>query len=333
MKTYRIPNTDLTVSRIAYGCAMLAGWDRRAFGAEDVARAERLIQTAHACGITFFDHADVYGFGEAEALFGAVLKGSPGLRHRLVIQSKCGQVFVPGWARWGDAIRVNLTRDHIVSAAEGSLMRLGTDYLDLLLLHAPSSLVRPEEVAAAFDVLHESGKVRHFGVSNHSLWQIEMLRRVIRRPLVVNQIRLGLSHCDALVDGAEFSVELGRGAAGKQFVGISGSGTFDYCRLNGIQVQAWSPLRGELLAPPGAAGSEAPPIARKLAELANAKRIGPSAAALAWLLHHPAGIVPVIGATRAEHIVENCAADGVSLSDEEWYELLVAAADLKSRTM
>lgn len=332
MKTYRLAHTELVVSRVAYGCAGLTGWNNNPVSAADTAEAARAIHTAHDNGITLFDHADLYAFGKAEAVFGAVLGSSPGLRQKMVIQSKCGQVFPPGWEP-GKAIRLDSSGPHIVSAVEGSLRRLRTDYLDILLLHAPSALVRPEEVAWAFDELHQAGKVRYFGVSNHSAAQISLLTKAVRQPIVVNQIHLGLAHADALTDGMEFTLELARGVtkAGR-YVGVPGSGTFDYCRLGDIRIQAWSPLRGDSL---NLRADAAAPhvVAEKLRELARAKGVTPAAVALAWLLHHPAGIVPIIGASATEHIIENCGADDVTLSDEEWYVLFTAAADLKSRAV
>lgn len=328
MKTYRIPQTDLTVSRIAYGCAMLAPWDRVVLTADDTVKASRLIHTAHDQGINFFDHADLYAFGKSEMLFGEVLRASPGLRQRLVIQSKCGQVFPPTWQRWGDPIRVNLSREHIVESAEASLKRLSTDYLDILLLHAPSALVQPEDVARVLEALHKAGKVRYFGVSNWTASQIRLLKKSVEQPIVANQLHLGLGHTDAFTDGIEFTVGLARGGGEGRYRGIAGSGTLDYCRFEDIQIQAWSPLRGDLLNPK----PDSPPgiraVAHKLAELASSSGSTPSAIALAWLLRYPSGIVPIIGSTNPAHIIDNCAADGISLTDDAWYDLLAAAADL-----
>jgi len=333
MKTYQIRHTDLIVSRIAYGCASLAGWDYNPLNAEDQALAGRLIHTACEHGINFFDHADLYAFGKSEAVFGQVLKASPGLRQKIILQSKCGQVFPPGW-QMGQPIRVDLTREHIVSSVEGSLKRLGTEHLDILLLHAPSTLVEPEEVAQAFDELHESGKVRYFGVSNHTAAQIQLLKKAVRQPIIVNQIHLGLGYADAFTDGVEFTVELAQAATANEcYLGVSGAGTIDYCRLQDIQIQAWSPLRGDLLNPKADSPPELKAAAQKLTELAAVKQSTPAALALAWLLHHPAGIVPITGASTVKHLIENCAADRVSLSNEEWYDLLAAAADIKSRAI
>jgi predicted oxidoreductase len=333
MKTCRIPHTDLVVSRICYGCASLGRWDRSAVSSDDIAGAARVIGAARDNGITFFDLADIYAFGKAETLLGEVLRQSPGLREQLVIQSKCGQRFADGW-KFGDPVRADLSHAHIVAAVEGSLGRLRTDRLDILLLHLPDALVQPEEVAQAFDELQRSGKVRHFGVSNHSAAQIELLQRSVRQPIVVNQIHLGLAHPYALVEGMEFTLQQAKGIfLDRGYTGIAGAGTFEYCRLHDIQVQAWSPLRGELLNPTPKASPELVRTARLLAELAQRKSTTPAAVGLAWLLRHPAGILPITGAVNAQHIAENCAADRVNLSADEWYDLFAAACALKPREL
>jgi predicted oxidoreductase len=328
LKNIRIPNTDLVVSRIAYGCGSLVALNHQPLGPAEVTNASKLINTARECGISLFDHADLYGFGKSEEVFGQVLRKSPGLRNQIVIQSKCGQRFPEGW-KLGDPLSIDLTRDHIVGAVEGSLRRLGTDRLDILLLHVADALVRPDEVARAFDELHSAGKVRFFGVSNHNATQIQLLKKSVRQPIVVNQIHLGLGHPDAIADGMEFALSLARPRRqASRYASLSGAGTMDYCRLQEIQIQAWSPLRGELLKSPEEAGSEFREAADLLADLAKAKQSTPSAVALAWLLRHPAGIVPVIGTGNPEHIAENCAAEKVSLSNDEWYALFAATAKL-----
>jgi predicted oxidoreductase len=331
MKTWRIPHTDIAVSRLAYGCANLAPWDDKALTTEDKHRAEHLIHAAIEQGITLFDHADVYAFGKSEALFSEILKGSPGLRKKLVLQSKCGQRFSPEF-QWGKPIEVDLTRQHIETSVEGSLKRLGIDYLDILLLHSPSTLLRPDEVARAFDQLHRGGKVRHFGVSNYSPAQIQLLKTAVRQPLVVNQIRLGLGYPHAFIDGTEFAVELAQGGGSGGYIGVDTFGVLDFCRLQEIQIQAWSPVRGELLSPTPDSAPIVKALAQALTDVAKSKTTTPGALALAWLLHHPAGIVPITGSGTAEHIIENCAADRITLTDTEWYALLAAAVDLKSGT-
>jgi predicted oxidoreductase len=317
MRTYTVPHTNLVVSRLAYGNAMLGSdWDSPDF----IAHTVPVIRAAYEQGITFFDTADIYGHGKSELALGEVLKASAGLRRRLVIQSKCS-------IREGGVI--DSSREHITRAVEGSLKRLGTDYLDILLLHWPDSLIEPEEVARAFDELHSTGKVRHFGVSNYSPYQIELLRTHLRQPLVANQIQLGLAHWYTEPEASKAAITHG----------AEGVVTLDYCRLQDIQVQAYSPLRGanigkppNLLNPPADASPQLRKAADTLQEVARSHATSPAAIMLAWLLHHPAGIVPIIGATKVEHVIDNCAADRVQLSRAEWYALLRAAAQIEEHS-
>ena len=316
MKTYTVPNTDLVVSRLAYGNAMIGSdWN----GPDFIAETVRVMKAAYEQGITFFDTADVYGNGKSEEALGKLLKDSPGLRRQVVIQSKCS-------SRHGGVI--DSSREHITEAVEGSLKRLGTDHLDILLLHWPDTLIEPAEVARAFDELHRAGKVRYFGVSNYSPYQIELLRKHLHQPLVANQIQLGVAH---------WYTEAGA-AKGAETHGAEGVVTLDYCRLQDIQVQAYSPLKSasvgkppNLLNPAADASAEVRKAADALAEVARSHDTSPAAIMLAWLLHHPAAIVPIIGATKVEHVIDNCAADRVQLSREEWYSLLRTTAQIDQR--
>ena len=216
MNTYKIPHTDLVVSRIAYGCSMF-GWDKlpaltkaaamAGFKWVSISDAVRLVSTAYDNGITLFDLADIYAFGNTEVYFGEVLKQSPGLREKIVIQSKCGQR-LPDEPYPDEPARVDLSREHIVSSVEGSLKRLDTDHLDILLLHVPDALVEPEEVAQAFEDLKRNGKVRYFGVSNYTPTQIALLKKYVSQPLVANQVHLGLGHPYAITGGMEFTLEV-----------------------------------------------------------------------------------------------------------------------------
>lgn len=340
MKRYRIANTDLEVSRMAFGCASLGGWIPGVVDAETVLQAERLVHGACDAGITLFDMADFYGHGNAETAFGEVLKRNPALRDKLVVQSKCGQI-MHGDPQPGDPYRVDLSREHIVESVEGSLRRIGTDRLDILLLHVPDVLMVPDEIGEAFAALKQAGKVRHFGVSNFSAMQIERLKRGVGERLVVNQIQLGLGHSHPLVDGMEWAVEVGQDGldvmTGKKayfvnaYAGPAAQGVFDYCCLNDIQVQAFSPIRGELIAPTEASSPRTKQAAALVAGIAERKGVTPAAIALAWLLRHPAGIVPVFSTSRPERIAENCQADEVELSRSEWYALFSAAAKLTYR--
>jgi predicted oxidoreductase len=276
--------------------------------ADDVTKAARAIHTAHDNGITLFDHTDASVLETTETVFGTILKHSPGLRRSIIIQSKCGQV----WAetrRTGEPILPDLS-------------------LDILLLSMPDSLAEPDEIAQSFEELYSSGKVRHFGVCDHNAAQIQLLKKSVRQPIIFNQIQLGLAHAFPLIDGMEFALQIGKGLDGDGvYTGIAGAGTIDYCRANDIQIQARSPLH-LVLNPPSDATPQRAQTATLLADLASAKGTTPSAVALAWLLRHPARIVPIIGSLEPMKIIESCRADRVDLSREEWYRLFIVTSEL-----
>ncbi|MDR7069024.1 putative oxidoreductase [Pseudoxanthomonas japonensis] len=316
MKTYLLAD-GLPVSRLAYGCMQLSrAWDATPVTADERRLTQRLVETALAGGITLFDHADIYARGKSEQVFGDVLRASPGLRERMVLQSKCGIRFADDPP--GTPGRYDFSQAHIVASVEGSLSRLGVGHLDVLLLHRPDALVEPEEVAKAFDTLHTAGKVRHFGVSNHTAGQIALLRRHVRQPLVANQVEVSLLHHHLIDDGVVANT------TGHAYA--SAAGTLDYCRLHDLRMQAWSPLAGGKLA---TTSEFADPVIRAtsalLHQLAEEKGVTPEAIQLAWLLRHPAGIQPIVGTTDPVRLAACCAADGVTLSREEWYALFTAA--------
>lgn len=327
MKTYRIPKTDLDVSRLAYGCMKIGGtWDHAPVSADTEKNARDTVAAALDCGINFFDHADIYTCGKSEELFGRILKSSPGLRDRIVLQSKVGIRFANDAYLSGEPARYDFSHDHILRSTEAILGRLGVDHLDLLLLHRPDPLVEPAEVARAFDTLQRSGKVRYFGVSNHTPGQIELLRHHVRQPLVVNQLEFSLAQPALVVEGFLAN------RTGASAEANLAAGTLDYCRRHEISVQAWSPVGGgKLLRGPAEATAANPvhPAAALAAELAAAKGTTPEAVLLAWILRHPAGIQPIIGTTRAGRVRASAEADALTLSREEWYSLLAAARGQK----
>ena len=296
----------LDASPVAYGCMTLGGLGEQA----DVDRA---LDAAVEGGVALFDHADLYARGRSEEVFGRWFAERPGLRERLVLQTKCGirrRDDPPGAPPRYDA-----SYEHVVASVEGSLRRLGVETIDVLLLHRPDPLADPEEVAHAFSTLRAAGKVRAFGVSNYSAVQIDRLAAALPAPLVANQIELSLLHADALDTG----VEVNRSADPAQAAGL-----VDACRLRGLRVQAWSPVAG------GALGrDDLDPKLHALrdlvADLAERHGTTPSGVLLAWLLRHPARIQPVIGTTNPERIAAACAAADVRLSREDWYRLFVAA--------
>ena len=281
-------------------------WDDAPIAASEISSTIKLVETALEQGITLFDHADIYARGKSELLFGEALRQMPGLRDRIVLQSKCGIRFADT-PQVGMPARYDFSRDYLLDSVEGSLRRLGTERLDLLMLHRPDPLMQPDEVASAFDALHRSGKVRYFGVSNHTASQISLLQKFVNQPLVVNQIEVSLLH----------HYPISETILGKQQGGTytGATGTLDYCREHELLVQAWSPSAGGKLS--GAA-------AELVTELARAKGTSPEAVLLAWLLKHPAPIQPIVGTTNPERLVASCAGDGVELSREEWYSLLAA---------
>lgn len=297
---------------------MGGSWDTTAPTAEVVKNAQDMIEAALDSGINFFDHADIYTRGKSEEVFGRWLTTHPGAREQMVVQSKVGIRFPsdgPGGKFPG---RYDFSYEHIMRATEGVLKRLQTDHLDLLLLHRPDALVEPAEVARAFDALQESGKVRYFGVSNHTPGQIELLRRQVRQPLVVNQLELSLAQPALVVEG----MMANRAGA----VSDLGDGLLDYCRANDILVQAWSPVGGgKLFAADQAEEGALKAAAGLIAQLAGEKETTPEAIMLAWILRHPAGIQPIIGTTKADRVRASAAADEVELTREEWYLLLEAA--------
>ena len=309
MKEYSIRGVEQAVSRIGYGCMQMGGsWDQSPLTAELVKNAEQLLITALEHGINLYDHADIYCVGKSEKVFGELLKRRPSLRSRIVIQSKCGIRFKDD-PESGLPARYDFSYDHIIQSTEQSIRRLNCDYLDLMMLHRPDPLMEPEQVAAAIDHLYSSGKVKAFGVSNHSAAQIALLQHFLDQPIVVNQLELSLLNHYLISDGIQVNSKLP--------TNYSVAGILDYCRLHGIRVQAWSPLAGGKLF-----GSEQPLASAYIQSLAYEKETSPEAIVLSWLLRHPAGIQPIVGTTQAQRLVSACESDRVDLSREQWYQLL-----------
>jgi predicted oxidoreductase len=318
MKQYKLLGTDLSVSRIALGCMNLWGRGNASLSEADIAQsADTLVKTALDLGINFFDHANIYGRGKSEAVFGTLLKANPKLRDRMIIQSKCGIRF-RGDPNPDDPQRYDFSHRHITESVEASLKRLCTDHLDILLLHRPDPLCEPAEVARAFDELHKAGKVRHFGVSNHGEWQMELLKQHVKHRLVTNQLELSLTH-NYLVDNGILVNQ-----AGVPFP--TSSGLLDYCRLNNVLVQAWSPVaRGRIANPPPDATDRELRIAGVVAQLAQALHTNRDAITIAWLLRHPAGIQPILGTTNPQRLRDSAEADKIDLTHVQWWQLLAAA--------
>jgi predicted oxidoreductase len=314
MNKYLIHNTDLEVSKLAYGCMGIGGsWDNTPLTGDVISNAINSVSAALEHDITFFDHADIYAKGKSELVFGKVLKEMKGVRDNIVIQSKCGIRFL-GNPNPDSPGRYDFSYEHIINSVDGSLNRLGVEQLDILLLHRPDPLMEQEDVAKAFDELQQKGKVRYFGVSNFNPGQLTLLQNSLDHPIVVNQIEISLLHHHVINDGILANQLSGKYAAA--------TGILDYCRLNDIQVQAWSPVAlGKIFNPPNDADENMKMLAKQISKYAEEKGTSKEAIALAWLMKHPAGIQPVIGTTKPERIIDSCKADEVTLTREEWYNL------------
>ncbi|HEX5332244.1 MAG TPA: aldo/keto reductase [Cellulomonas sp.] len=272
-----------------------------------------LVGTALDHGIDFFDHADVYGtpVHGCERRFAEAMRLSPTQRAEIVLQTKCG--IVPSGPYF------DFSADHILESVDGSLEALGTDYLDILLLHRPDALVEPEEVAEAFDALHAAGKVRAFGVSNHTPGQIDLLRRFVRQPIVANQVQLSITHAPLVAHGVAANM-----AGLDQSVGRD-NGMLDYCRLHDITVQAWSPLQAGFFTGPFLGSPEYPELNAVIDRLAARHRVPPLAIATAWITRHPARMQVVLGTTTPQRVADAAAGSDLPLTRAEWYELFRAA--------
>ena len=302
MKYYMMKNTDLEVSALALGTMRIPD--------KGIDAAEKLIHTALDLGINFIDEADIYGGGTSEEMLGEIFERNPGLRDKVILQSKAGIVFRNGH-------RYDMSKSYIVPAVEDSLRRLRTDHLDILLLHRPDALMDPAEVAEAFDELHKAGKVRYFGVSNQNASQMRLLAKYMHMPIVADQLQFSLLH-SGLVDQGIFVNMIDSEATDRD------GGTLNYCMLEDIRIQSWSPLQAS-----GWTGTfiDNPKYAKTneiLADLADKYGVSKTAVALAWILRHPAGMQPILGTTSVEHLTESCDATNFTLTNQEWYDLYLA---------
>jgi len=304
MKLYKLPQTDLDVSSIILGMMRIANMAN--------SEIQQLVGAARDAGVTFFDHADIYGGAphRCEARFGEAISLNASEREKLVIQSKVG-------IRKGF---FDFSAEHILASVDQSLAALKTNYLDVLLLHRPDTLVEPEEVAAAFDTLKSSGKVRHFGVSNHTPGQVELLKTAVKQPLIVNQVQLSITHAPLIASGVAANM------AGLDQSVDRDNGLLDYSRINGMMLQAWSPFQKGFFDGVFLGDRENfADLNDAIDELAKAYGVTPIGIAVAWITRHPAKIQVVLGTTKPERVIEAAAGSSVSLTREEWYRLFRAA--------
>ena len=303
MKMINVVNGPQNASAIILGCMRMP--------ALSVEQAAAMIRTAAEEGVNFFDHATCYGGGEAETRFGDAFPLTGLKREDVYIQSKCGLYFDRKEFSWSKA--------DILDSADGILRRLKTEYLDALLLHRPDLLFDPEEVAEAFDELHRAGKVRHFGVSNVTPGQLELLKKYVKQPLVFNQLQFSLEQSQ-LIDNGLYLNNL----TTERSV-VRDNGVLDYCRLHDITVQAWSPLQFGMFKGCFVDHPDFPELNKVLGELGEKYGVSKTAVAIAWILRHPAKMQAIAGTMNPDHLRDICAAAGVTLTHQEWYQLYLAS--------
>lgn len=303
MKNIQIKDSNLNLPSIAIGCMRISNMEQ--------AKVRSLVDTAMSLGLNFFDHADIYGGGESERIFAKAVEMKPSVREKMIIQSKCG-------IRNG---YFDFSKEHILNSVDGILNRLQTDYLDILLLHRPDTLMEPEEVAEAFDILKNNGKVRNFGVSNQNPMQIELLKKYVNQPLIINQLQLSLMRTGMIDNG--FNVNM------KVPASVDHDGhILEYCRLKDMTIQAWSPFQYGFFEGIFLNRDKFPELNNKIDELASKYDVTNSAIAVAWILRHPANIQSIIGTTKEQRIIDIEKARNIELTREEWYELYRVAGNV-----
>lgn len=303
MRTIKLGSSALEVPVVAVGCMRIKSLDKPA--------AERFVRTALEEGANFFDHADIYGGGTCEEIFADAISMNDTVREKIILQSKCG-------IRKG---MFDFSKEHILASVDGILKRLRTDYLDVLLLHRPDTLVEPEEVAEAFDRLESSGKVRHFGVSNQNPMMIELLKKYVMQPIVANQLQLSITNATMISQG--FNVNMENASA----VNRDGS-VLDYCRLHDITIQPWSPFQYGFFEGVFLGNEKFPELNKKIDEVAETYGVSNTTIAIAWLLRHPARMQPITGTMNIERLKDCCKAADIQLTREEWYAIFRAAGNV-----
>lgn len=304
MKFINLGGSGLQASGVALGCMRILDLS--------AAELDKLIHTSLDSGINFFDHADIYGNrGGCEEHFGNFLAANPGMRQQMLIQSKCG-------------IRTkyfDFSKEHILSSVDASLKRLKTDYLDVLLLHRPDTLMEPEEVAEAFHTLLNAGKVRQFGVSNHNPAQIELLQNSLPNKLIVNQLQFGPAHTPIIDCGINVNI---KSAAGTMHDGS----VLEFCRLNNITIQTWSPFLYGFFEGVFLKAEQYAELNKTLGELGVRYQLSRAAMTVAWIARHPANIQTIAGAVDPTRISDMCKGADVDITREEWYQIYRSAGNI-----
>ncbi|EKY25136.1 aldo/keto reductase family oxidoreductase [Clostridium celatum] len=302
MKEIIMANGNIKASEIALGCMRIAELDKN--------KVNNLINTALECGINFFDHADIYGKGKSEEIFSEAISLTPSLREKIILQSKCS--IRPGF--------YDFSKEHILNSVDNILKRLNTDYLDILLLHRPDTLMEPDEVSEAFEKLYNDGKVRNFGVSNHNAMQIELLNKYLKNKVTINQLQFSIMHTGIVDSGLNVNMKI------DPSIDRDGS-ILEYCRLKDINIQAWSPYQYGFFEGTFLDNPKFPELNKKLAEISEKYNVSKTAIATAWILRHPAKIQTIVGTTNEERLRDICTASNINLTRQEWYEIYRSAGN------
>jgi len=306
LKTIQLHKTNIEASNIVMGCMRIADMPLN-----DI---ETLVRTAMEQGINFFDHADIYANGKSEEVFAQAIQMNDDIREQMILQSKCG-------INTKDNL-YDFSKQHILQSVDGILQRLKTDYLDILLLHRPDPLMEPQEVAEAFDLLQSSGKVRHFGVSNFTPLQIELLKKDVKQPIIANQLQFSVAHTPLIDSGVAFNM-------GNDQAINRDSGILEYSRIHDITIQAWSPYQAGFFAGPFLGDVEKFPELNQLIQaIAQKYDVTDTAIAAAWITRHPANIQVVLGTTNVGRLVDACAGSDIPLTRKEWYDIYKAAGNM-----
>jgi predicted oxidoreductase len=303
MRTIKLGSSSLEVPVVAVGCMRINSLEKT--------EAERFVKSALEEGANFFDHADIYGGGTCEEIFADAIHMNADIREKIILQSKFG-------IRKG---MFDFSKEHILDSVDGILQRLNTEYLDVLLLHRPDALVEPEEVAEAFDILENSGKVRHFGVSNQNPMQIQLLKKYVKQPLVANQLQLSITNANMISNGINVNMQ------NDSAINRDGS-ILDFCRLNDITIQPWSPFQYGFFEGVFLGNDKFPELNQQIDEIAAKYEVSNTTIAVAWLLRHPAQMQPVIGTMNTDRLKDCCKASDVHLTREEWYSIYRAAGNI-----
>lgn len=304
MREIKLGKSNLMVPVIAAGCMRMDSLDERT--------AASFIDKALSLGVNFFEHANIYGGGLCETLFAKAVGMKSSVREKFILQSKCG--IVPGKM-------YDFSKEHILSSVDDILKRLNTEYLDVLVLHRPDALVEPEEVAQAFNILKTSGKVNHFGVSNHKPSQIELLQKYIDEPLVTNQLQFSITNSSMIESGMEVNMTT-PGAVDRD------GSVLDYCRLHDITIQTWSPFQYGFFEGVFLGNDKFPELNKVIDEIAEKYAVTNTTIAAAWILRHPAKMQLIAGTMNEKRLEEICAAVDITLSREEWYRIYLAGGHI-----